>query len=411
MFFKPKTLLKEPKVASIVLPPSRPSSEAPSHSSIEKDSELIKNVRERIAIKNKLVGKDLLPFDQNLRNSWLNSYTASPTQAKESTRKIDNESSFDCAISKPSNESTYLTPLEIRKRQEPPKNPSEIVNSKSDSNAKADTSQISRDTNKPTINIPTQYSIPKPKPDESKHNSDLPMPKENRYIKNTTAAYPSNANNSSPRKIQKIISALAEKELVKIETRIDKRNARVPELLDDLALARGDEKSKLEKELHTLMRKYSFDKRKFRELKKPSRGQDVDESDENEDRSRRDTTKLKQKTRLEKDIKKFMIHNNFSQESSGYSSYEDSTHSKSQSMESLSLDNSDLKQTTDANKFRRSKSLTKSPTFQSEYIRKALKSVDKQNQAPISTANHSLNRWEASKLQEMSHEVIEATEV
>ena len=399
--------------------------------STENDPELIKNIRERIASKKKKnLAMDLLGFDPKLRYSWLNSFTPNDEiSEKKLTPHIEipkqYTSTFEMTISKPQssstsystlkNENNYLVPV-VRKPQMPVKYSGENVNS---NNKGVDKNEEDSTLKSTTISIPIKPNITQEQTNVDSNTNTLP--KATRYVKNTL----SNTNNES-RKIHKIISSLAEKELEKIGNRIEKRNVRVPELLDDLALAEGNEKTKLEKELNLIMRKYKFDKKKFRELKKPNETQqyseDVSTSDEatttdphifRRDPNRFTTkpSKLKEKTRLEKEIKQFMIENNYisQQESSGYSSYEDSTHnSKSQSMESLLSDSNETKEVARAAKLRRSLSLTKSPTLQSEFVRKTIRAVEKNKSKML--PNRQM-RWEASKLDEISREYLEAKAV
>jgi hypothetical protein len=395
-------------------------------------------VREKIASKNERLGMDLFTFDPNLRHSWLNSFTPQSTHDdsddKKATKTVTTKenlsphsSSFEIVSSKPSyspststiNENNYLVPV-VRKPQLPVKTPSENVNksiNNDDLNLKPKTV---------TKSILVKPNISK---EETNAASNMPLANENRYVNNPLYQMNNYNNNNitQTRKIHKIINSITEKELEKMSNRIEKRNVRVPELLDDLSLAQGNEKTKLEKELNLLMRKYKFDKKKFRELKKPmtfttdENRSEVSTSNEtletmddphyfkrNPNRFASKPSKLKEKTRLEKEIKQFMVQNNFSQESSGYSSYEDSTaHSKSQSMESLLLDGSESTKEARAAKMRRSLSLTKSPTLQSEFVRKTLKTIEK-NKSKMSTNQ---NRWEASKVEEISREYLEAVNI
>jgi len=409
-------------------------------SSSQNDPELIKNVREKIASKNKRLGTDLFTFDPNLRHSWLNSFTPQSTRDDRDEKRpaktviakenlSPHSSSFEIVSSKPSyssststvNENNYLVPV-VRKPQLPVKTPSENVN-------KSVTNDDLNLKPKPvTKSILVKPNIPK---EETNASSNMPLANENRYVNNPLYQMNNNNNNSNnvtqTRKIHKIINSITERELEKMSNRIEKRNVRVPELLDDMSLAQGNEKTKLEKELNLLMRKYKFDKKKFRELKKPTTAtadenhSEVSTSNEtleamddphhfkrNPNRFASKPSKLKEKTRLEKEIKQYMVQNNFSQESSGYSSYEDSTaHSKSQSMESLLFDGSESTKEARAAKMRRSLSLTKSPTLQSEFVRKTLKTIEK-NRSKMSTNQ---NRWEASKVEEISREYLEAVNI
>ena len=400
--------------------------------STENDPELIKNIRERIASKKKKnLAMDLLGFDPKLRYSWLNSFTPNDENSeKKLTPHIEipkqYTSTLEMTISKPQSSSTYSSTLKnennylvpvVRKPQMPVKYSGENVNS---NNKGVDKNKEDSTLKPTTISISIKPNITQEQTNVASKTNTLP--KEPRYVKNTL----SNTNES--RKIHKIIISLAEKELEKIGNRIEKRNVRVPELLDDLALAEGNEKTRLEKELNLLMRKYKFDKKKFRELKKPNETQQYSEDLSTSDEATTTTTdphifrrdpnrftakpsKLKEKTRLEKEIKQFMIENNYisQQESSGYSSYEDSTHnSKSQSMESLLSDSNDTKEVARAAKLRRSLSLTKSPTLQSEFVRKTIRAVEKNKSKML--PNRQM-RWEASKLDEISREYLEANAV
>ena len=362
--------------------------------SVESDSELIKNLREKIANKaKKNLATDLLPFDNDLRYSWLNSYTSGVANKNEKTvpkteplpQTASSVPYTDCASSKPATipaDATYLIPV-VRFR-----NQTQTQEDHSGSNRHA--VQVEHKSILKKEETPTESSQVDKKEEEEEENleesaNQTSVANNSKFVKNPN----SNTNN---RKIHKIINTIAEKEYEKINRRIEKRNERIPELLEELAFAQGDERSQLEKELNILMRKYKFDKKKSRELKKPCQmDTELSTVNENEDNLRR-----KEKTSVERDMKQFLAHNNFSTHESGYSSYEDSVgQSRSQSLESL------LKNENDARTKLRSISLSKSPTFQTDFVKKTLQNDPK----------FTANRWEASKLQEMSHEIVRETAV